>query len=137
MASGGVLRRAAQRILRDGSNKVVAGQPTSATHPQVCPSFWAAKQCQPVTNILAVLQLLGLNEVTPGVTAGEFAQRRTCLAASLPANSIAILPAASMQYMSGVIPYPYRQEADFAYLTGVQQSNTVAVVESACRGGQC
>ena len=148
MASGGVLRRAAQRLLRDPSTRVNAGQPIPATHPQVCCACsWARfgraaasgfrihlgqPQSTPVT--ACVVQLLEANELMPGIASSEFAQRRTSLAALLPPNSFAVLPAAPMQYMAGVIPYPYRQEADFAYLTGVQQSNAVAVVESSCRG---
>lgn len=52
----------------------------------------------------------------------------------MPANSFAVVPGAAAQYMVGMIPYPFRQDADFRYLTGLLQKNLVAVFESACRG---
>ncbi len=52
----------------------------------------------------------------------------------MPANSFAVVPGAGPQFMAGVIPYPYRQDADFRYLTGVLQKNLIAVFESSCRG---
>eukprot|EP00879_Flechtneria_rotunda_P028716 GHRR01030931.1.p1 GENE.GHRR01030931.1~~GHRR01030931.1.p1 ORF type:complete len:455 (+),score=161.77 GHRR01030931.1:479-1843(+) len=59
----------------------------------------------------------------------EFAARRQNLARLMPPGSIAILPAASLAYVTGVIPYPYRQDADFLYLTGIQQQ-AVAVIQA-------
>ena len=67
------------------------------------------------------LQLLAPGELAPGVHADEFAARRQRLAAMLPPQSLAIVPSAPTRYMAGVIPYPYRQAADFYYLTGVRQ----------------
>lgn len=84
-----------------------------------------------------LLQLLTANELTPGITHAEYSQRRATLASLMPANSFAVLPGAAAQYMVGMIPYPFRQDADFRYLTGLLQKNLVAVVESACRGTSC
>jgi Xaa-Pro aminopeptidase len=61
------------------------------------------------------------------VQAEEFARRRAALAALLPPDSVAIVPAQAVTFVTGVIPHPYRQDADFAYLTGVQQQ-AVAVI---------
>ena len=80
------------------------------------------------------LQLLAASELTPGITDAEYSQRRGTLASLMPANSFAVVPGAAAQYMVGMIPYPFRQDADFRYLTGLLQKNLVAVVESACRG---
>ncbi len=40
-----------------------------------------------------------------------------------------MLPAADIGFMSGVIPNPYRQDADFLYLTGINQ-RAVAVLQN-------
>jgi hypothetical protein len=63
------------------------GQPVHLTHPE----------------------LLGPQEIAPGVTLEEYRLRRQRLAALLPPNTMAVLPAAATAYMTGVIPYPYRQ----------------------------
>lgn len=111
-SAGGAVRRAAQRVLQAGGTlsraAAVAGQPTSLSHPQ----------------------LLQPGELQPGVTAAEFAARREHLAALLPPGGLAVLPAAPLVYMAGVIPYPYRQSADFLYLTGIAQPCALAVVDS-------
>ena len=54
----------------------------------------------------------------------------------MPRGSIAIIPAASTTFVSGVVPYPYRQEADFGYLTGILQ-HSVAVVQACGNAGAC
>lgn len=82
-------------------------------------------------------QLLAASELTPGMTGAEYSQRRATLASLMPANSFAVLPGAAAQYMVGMIPYPFRQDADFRYITGLLQKNLVAVVDSACRGTAC
>eukprot|EP00878_Enallax_costatus_P017370 GHUV01018243.1.p1 GENE.GHUV01018243.1~~GHUV01018243.1.p1 ORF type:complete len:479 (+),score=103.96 GHUV01018243.1:841-2277(+) len=87
--------------------ELVAGQPTHYTHPDV----------------------LGPDELAPGIHAKEFAARRRNLARLIPPGSIAIVPAASQVYITGVIPYPYRQDADFQYLTGVHQQ-AVAIIQT-------
>ena len=56
--------------------------------------------------------------VTPGISALEYAHRRTKLAQSLPAGSIAILAASDVKYRSGAVFYPFHQDSDFLYLTG-------------------
>ncbi|GAQ92241.1 Putative Xaa-Pro aminopeptidase [Klebsormidium nitens] len=93
------------------SSPADCGQPSPETHPE----------------------LLAPGEVTPGISAAEYAARRSALLALLPPRSVALLPAAPPVYMAGVIPYPYRQDADFAYLTGCLQPGGVAVLEK--RGG--
>ena len=75
--------------------------------------------------------LLTEGEVTPGFTAAEYRQRRRLLAEKLPLNGVALISAASPRYFpSTVIPYPnYRQDADFAYLTGVLQPGVTMMLE--------
>lgn len=112
--SAGMLKRVTQRILGESGCRAVPGQPIASTHPQ----------------------LLAAGEVTPGITAAEYSQRRATLASLMPANSFAVIPGAGAQYMVGLIPHPFRQDADFRYLTGVLQKNLIAVFESSCRGGK-
>lgn len=77
----------------------VAGQPTWHTHPE----------------------LLRPSELQPGITTDELGQRRQRLCQAMGSGSLAIVPAASIVYMSGVIPYVYRQDPDCFYLTGLNQ----------------
>jgi len=85
-----------------------AGQPIADTHPE----------------------FLGNGELLPRLAASEFAERRQRLANLLPPGAVAVLPAAAQAFMSGVIPYPYRQDADFLYLTGITQQGCFMVLET-------
>lgn len=60
--------------------------------------------------------------VTPGISALEYAQRRTKLASKLPKNGIAILAASDVKYRSGAVFYDFHQDSDFFYLTGMAES---------------
>lgn len=84
-----------------------AGQPVWETHPD----------------------LLGKHELTPGITVSEYHQRRARLASLLGQGDIVVLPSAAQQFVSGIIPYPYRQDADFNFLTGIRQQ-AVCVLQS-------
>ncbi|PTB64589.1 prolidase-like protein [Trichoderma citrinoviride] len=83
------------------------GQPVHETHPHI----------------------LKAGEITPGITAQEYADRRAALADALPAGSFAILHAAPLQYKSGAVFHPYRQETNFLWLTGWDEPDAVAVIE--------
>lgn len=69
-----------------------------------------------------------LSAVTPGITAQEYADRRAALAHSLTDGSVAVLHAASLQYKSGAVFHPYRQESNFLWLTGWNEEDAVAVI---------
>ena len=56
--------------------------------------------------------------MTPGISALEYAQRRTRLAAQLPSNGLVVIPAAELKYRSGAVFYEYHQDSNFFYLTG-------------------
>ena len=81
-------------------------------------------------NNMNKIQLLQKDEIQPGISAAEFAQRRHLLASQLPDGGIAVLQAAPQFFMTGVIPYPYRQDADFQYMTGCIQPGPVASIHS-------
>ncbi|KAL9603796.1 MAG: hypothetical protein Q9219_000905 [cf. Caloplaca sp. 3 TL-2023] len=82
------------------------GQPLHETHPH----------------------LLQAGELTPGISAFEYAQRRSRLASKLPKNGIAILAASDLKYRSGPVFYEFHQNSDFFYLTGFNEPEAVAVV---------
>lgn len=56
--------------------------------------------------------------VTPGITAAEYAQRRSRLASKLPKNAVAIVAASDIKFRSGAVFYEFHQEPSFFYLTG-------------------
>ncbi|KAF9669838.1 hypothetical protein SADUNF_Sadunf13G0006100 [Salix dunnii] len=86
------------------------GQPTPATHPQ----------------------LLKEGEITPGITTEEYISRRKRLLELLPEKSLAIIAAAPVKMMTDVVPYTFRQDADYLYITGCQQPSGVAVLGHEC-----
>lgn len=57
--------------------------------------------------------------VTPGITALEYAHRRSRLASKLPDGAIAIVPASDIKYRSGAVFYDFHQDPNFFYLTGM------------------
>ncbi|GAA97879.1 uncharacterized protein L969DRAFT_96259 [Mixia osmundae IAM 14324] len=91
------------------------GQPTPSSHPQ----------------------LFSEGELTPGVQAKEYEQRRQRLIDSLPDGSVCISASAPVAYMSQKIFYKYRQATDFYYLTGFQEANSAVVLEKdpSCKRG--
>ncbi|KAI5838974.1 peptidase M24, structural domain-containing protein [Morchella snyderi] len=86
--------------------KLAFGQPLFETHPH----------------------LLKRGEVTPGISALEYAMRRAKLAAELPDNSIAIIPSSHVKYRSGPVFYDFHQNPDFYYLTGFLEPEAVCVI---------
>ncbi|KAL6964629.1 aminopeptidase [Sarracenia purpurea var. burkii] len=82
------------------------GQPTAASHPE----------------------LLKEGEITPGITSEEYILRRKRLLELLPDKSLAIIAAAPVKMMTDVVPYTYRPDADYLYITGCQQPGGVAVL---------
>lgn len=62
---------------------------------------------------------IDIGPVTPGITALEYAQRRSKLANKLPQNAIAVLAASEVKYRAAGIFNEYRQDSNFFYLTGM------------------
>ncbi|KAL2366612.1 hypothetical protein RJZ56_000445 [Blastomyces dermatitidis] len=104
-------------LLRSSFNKLAArrfyasvsaaelrfGQPLHETHPHI----------------------LKAGELTPGITALEYAHRRSKLASKLPKNAIAVVAASDIKYRSGSVFYEYHQDPDFFYLTGAKNCSTL------------
>lgn len=78
------------------------------------------------------MQLMKEGEITPGITSEEYMQRRKKLLEFLPENSLAIVAAAPIKMMTDVVPYNFRQDADYSYITGCQQPGGVAVLGHDC-----
>uniref|UniRef100_A0A1B6MA28 Aminopeptidase P N-terminal domain-containing protein n=1 Tax=Graphocephala atropunctata TaxID=36148 RepID=A0A1B6MA28_9HEMI len=87
------------------------GQPTPLTHPH----------------------LLAPGEVVTGVQRDEFIERRktfihNILQSSPKSNHMVIIPSATRVYMSEKIPYVFRQNTDFLYLTGCLEPDCALVL---------
>lgn len=93
------------------------GQPTPVTHPH----------------------LLKQNELITGITLDEIITRRLRLIDTIKSyssvnhqnikNHCVLIPSATKKYMSGMIPYVFRQNSDFLYLTGCLEHDSVLVLE--------
>ncbi|TVY68773.1 Intermediate cleaving peptidase [Lachnellula suecica] len=106
-------RRATRRTYASiSAAELQFGQPVHETHPH----------------------LLRAGEITPGITAQEYADRRAKLAASLPKDGIAILAASDTKYRSGAVFYEFHQEPNFLYLTGFNEPEAVAVIQKVGSG---
>lgn len=73
--------------------------------------------------------------LTPGISALEYYERRLKLAAQLPANSAAILVGNGIQHSSGSVFYDFQPDTDMFYLTGWREPNSVAVIEKVAETG--
>ncbi|KAI2628617.1 aminopeptidase-like protein [Hypoxylon sp. NC1633] len=82
------------------------GQPVHETHPH----------------------LLAPGELTPGITAQEYHERRAALCNSLPPNSAVLLPSETVKHRSGAVFYAFRQESNFLYLTGFSEPESLVVL---------
>ncbi|KAK2715265.1 xaa-Pro aminopeptidase 3-like isoform X2 [Artemia franciscana] len=97
-------------------------QPTHTTHPH----------------------LLKEGELMPFVTVSEFEMRRKTLSQQIResasakgfTNHIVILPSASKAFMSGKIPYVFRQNSDFLYFTGCFEPDSVLLIHVTKSGHQ-
>ncbi|KAJ5125689.1 hypothetical protein N7448_005007 [Penicillium atrosanguineum] len=89
-----------------GAAELKFGQPLHETHPH----------------------LLEPGELTPGVSALEYARRRSRLANKLPKGAIAVLASSEVKYRAPGIFNVYRQESNFFYLTGFNEPNALAII---------
>ncbi|KAF5390508.1 hypothetical protein D9757_005207 [Collybiopsis confluens] len=69
------------------------------------------------------------DEITPGITAEEYDNRRRRLINGLPDDSVVVSVAGSVKYMSGNIFYKFRQASDFWYLTGFEEPESAVILE--------
>ncbi|KAK9460540.1 peptidase M24, structural domain-containing protein [Lipomyces oligophaga] len=73
--------------------------------------------------------LLKSGEITPGISALEYHERRAALAAKMPLGSIAILVGNEIKTRSGAVFYEFHQNPDFYYLTGFNEPTALAIIE--------
>ncbi|KAG8716192.1 hypothetical protein FRC08_009755 [Ceratobasidium sp. 394] len=71
------------------------------------------------------------DELTPGIAAAEYHQRRQRLMESVPPGSVVVSRAAVLKYMSGQIFYKFRQSSNFWYLTGVEEQHSAVILYKA------
>ncbi|KAF5331579.1 hypothetical protein D9611_007572 [Ephemerocybe angulata] len=69
------------------------------------------------------------HDLTPGIPAEEYEQRRKQLMDMLPNNSIVVAVASPIKYMSSNIFYKHRQASDFWYLTGFEEPDSAVILE--------
>ncbi|PKU83874.1 intermediate cleaving peptidase 55, mitochondrial isoform X1 [Dendrobium catenatum] len=86
------------------------GQPTCRSHPE----------------------LFSEGEITSGISIHEYISRRKKLIELLPERSLAIIASAPVKMMTEVVPYSFRQDADYLYITGCLQPGGVAVITDEC-----
>ncbi|XP_038209094.1 xaa-Pro aminopeptidase 3-like [Zerene cesonia] len=91
----------------------IVGQPTFHTHPHLIPH----------------------GHLTCGITQMEYKERREALVSKLISevdnvhrSHVIVIPAARKQYMSDKIPYVFRQNSDFFYLTGCLEPSAILVM---------
>lgn len=68
------------------------------------------------------------------ITQQEYIERRRELARRLPANSIALIPAATEAFRNGDAHYRFRQSSDFYYLTGFSEPDALLLVNAGVDG---
>lgn len=68
-----------------------------------------------------------INEVIM-ISQQEYAQRRQNVRQQIGENAIAIIPAASQVLRNGDTPYVFRQDSNFYYLTGFNESDAILVL---------
>ncbi|XP_054270929.1 xaa-Pro aminopeptidase 3-like [Macrosteles quadrilineatus] len=98
-------------VVENKPAKRLFGQPTPLTHPH----------------------LLKPGEVVPGLQKSEFIERRRKFIHNISktnpkSNHIVIIPSATKVYMSEKIPYVFRQNTDFLYLTGCLEPDSALVI---------
>ena len=60
----------------------------------------------------------------------EYLKRRKKLISEMPKDSLAIIFGSSTLVRNGDVEFPFRQNSDFLYLTGFEEPNAVAILES-------
>uniref|UniRef100_A0A5S6QM17 AMP_N domain-containing protein n=1 Tax=Trichuris muris TaxID=70415 RepID=A0A5S6QM17_TRIMR len=77
--------------------------------------------------------LIGKDCVTPGISKDEYAERRAnlwlkCLATSSVKNQIVLVPAATVAFAAPDVPYMFRQDSNFYYLSGLREPGSLLIL---------
>lgn len=73
-------------------------------------------------------------DLTPGILAMEYFERRLRLAAQMPPKSVAIITGSSTKYASGLVFYEFQQNNDLYYLSGWLEPDSVIAIENTAAG---
>eukprot|EP01059_Diplonema_ambulator_P020067 TRINITY_DN33764_c0_g1_i1.p1 TRINITY_DN33764_c0_g1~~TRINITY_DN33764_c0_g1_i1.p1 ORF type:complete len:478 (+),score=72.30 TRINITY_DN33764_c0_g1_i1:101-1534(+) len=73
--------------------------------------------------------LMKENEVTPGISIDEYESRRKVLLSGLNTGTVFVLMGYPTKIMTRDIPFSFRQESSFWYLTGCLEPSAIAVFE--------
>ena len=92
--------------------KEFIGQPTPLTHPH----------------------LLKEGEITVGIQRDDFKQRRNVLLSALQPGAMLVLNAYETRIMTHDIPWRFRQESNFWFLTGCLEPNACAIFQKSPEG---
>eukprot|EP00033_Pygsuia_biforma_P003816 GCRY01004182.1.p1 GENE.GCRY01004182.1~~GCRY01004182.1.p1 ORF type:complete len:495 (+),score=82.51 GCRY01004182.1:94-1578(+) len=110
VAKGTKFWNGARKVLRPFS--ALIGQPRFATHPH----------------------LMKVNELLPGVPIKEFESRRKNVLSAMESNSLFVVPSRPQFYQSHDIPFKYRQQNEFLYLSGLEEEHGVVLLEKSSGG---
>jgi Xaa-Pro aminopeptidase len=86
--------------------------------------------------VLCSAPVLALDEPTLTPDPAAFKARRERFMAQLPPKSIAVLRSAPMRTMTNDVQYPYRQDNDFYYLTGIAADDVTVVLRPDAADGK-
>ena len=109
-------------------------QPVPISHPHLMKNDEVSKYITLPLN--HYFNYIKLPQVTPLITQDEYRARRSNLMREIfqlcdrSKGNIVILQSASKVYMSDKIPYVYRQNSDFFYLTGCLEPDVFLVITS-------
>ncbi|CAH2989792.1 unnamed protein product [Chilo suppressalis] len=130
--------KARKRVLRQGLSRVWLRCRSTVENP---PGVKTMPQFTVPTGILGQAtchthpHLIQPGYLTCGITQMEYRERRETLVNKLVSementhqSHIIVIPAARKQYMSDKIPYVFRQNSDFYYLTGCLEPSAILVI---------
>lgn len=104
------------RVVSTAASSLEFGQPLHETHPHLLKA--GERKLVTLISLYAELLAEALAKVTLGITALEYAQRRSKLASKLPRNAIAIISASDVKFRSNAVFYDFQQDSNFFYFTG-------------------
>jgi intermediate cleaving peptidase 55 len=106
------------------------GQPLPSTHPHLFPHrlpLLGGADIEPFD--AHGFPNVAFDELTPGIPASEYEDRRRKLMDRLPEKSVVVVMAGRTKMMSGKIFYRFRQDSNFLYLTGFQEPDSALILE--------
>lgn len=120
------------RLFQKGS-RLLAYTPALRYYSKAANEKFYGRQRLPIYTGQAIHEtrpyLLNPGELTPGITAVEYYQRRLKISSKLQSGSCLIIAGNDIQFASGAVFYPFQQDNDLYYLTGWNEPNSVLVIQ--------